>query len=51
LGFPEGYDRHVVADVIAMLVEALKSIGIADNKLLGAHTKADCHHPSSPDTA
>jgi hypothetical protein len=50
-GLPEGYDRQVVADVIALLVEALKSIGIADNKLLGAHAKADCHSPSSPDTA
>jgi hypothetical protein len=50
-GLPEGYDRQVVADVTALLVEALTSIGIADNKLLGAHTKADCHSPSSPDTA
>jgi hypothetical protein len=50
-GLPEGYDRQVVADVIALLVEALNCIGIADNKLLGAHTKADCHHPRSPGTA
>jgi hypothetical protein len=50
-GLPEGYDRQVVADVIALLVEALKCIGVADNKLLGAHTKADCHHPRSPDAA
>jgi hypothetical protein len=50
-GLPEGYDRQVIADVIALLIEALKGIGIADNKLLQAHTKADCHNPSSPDTA
>jgi hypothetical protein len=50
-GLPEGYDKHVVADVIAMLVEALKCVGTADNMLLGAHTKADCHSPSRPDTA
>jgi hypothetical protein len=47
-GLPEGYDRQVVAEVIALLVEALKGIRIADNKLLQAHTKADCHNPSSP---
>jgi hypothetical protein len=50
-GLPEGYDRQVVTDVIALLVEALKGIGIADNKLLGAHTKANGHSPSSPATA
>jgi hypothetical protein len=33
------------------LVEALKGIDIADNKLLQAHTKADCHNSSGPDTA
>jgi hypothetical protein len=32
-------------------IEALKAIGIADNKLLQAHTKADHHNPSSPDAA
>ena len=50
-GLSEGYDRQVVADVIALLIEALKGIGIADNKLLQAHTEADSHNPSSPDTA
>ena len=50
-GCSEGYDKQVVADVIALLIEALKGIGIADNKLLQAHTKADYHNPSSPDTA
>ena len=50
-GLPEGYDRQVVAEVIALLGEALKGIGIADNKLLQTHTKVDCHNPSSPDTA
>jgi hypothetical protein len=29
-GLPDGYDKQVVTDVIAMLVEALKCIGIAD---------------------
>jgi hypothetical protein len=46
-GLPEGQDRQVVADVIALLAEALKGIGNADNKLLQAHTKADCHNPGS----
>jgi hypothetical protein len=50
-GLSEGHDKHVVADVVAMLVEALTCIVTADNMLLGAHTKADCHTPSSPDTA
>ena len=47
-GLPEGYDKHVVGDVIAMLVEALKCIGTADNMLLGAHTKADHYSPNGP---
>jgi hypothetical protein len=50
-GLTEGYDKLVVSDIIALLVEALKGIGVADNKLLQAHTKADNHHPRSPDAA
>ena len=41
----------VVDDIIVLLVEALKGIGAADNKLLQAHTRADHHNPSSPDAA
>jgi hypothetical protein len=33
-----------------LLIEALKGIGVTDNKLPQAHTKADHHNPSSPDT-
>jgi hypothetical protein len=50
-GLPEGYDKEVVADIIVLLIEALKGIGAADNKLIQAHTKADHHNPSSPDAA
>ena len=50
-GLPEGYDKLVISDIIALLIEALKGIGVADNKLLQAHTKADHHNPSSPDAA
>lgn len=50
-GLPDGYDKHVVGDLVAMLMEALKCIGKADNMLLGAHAKANCHSPSGPDTA
>ena len=50
-GLPEGHDKLVVADIIVLLIEALKGIGGADNKLLQAHTKADHHNPSSPDAA
>ena len=32
-GLPEGYDKQVVADIIDLLIEALKGIGVADNKL------------------
>ena len=49
-GLAEGYNKLVVADIIGLLIEALKGIG-ADNKLLQAHTKADHHNPSSPDAA
>jgi hypothetical protein len=45
-GLPEGYDKLIVTDIIALLIEALKGIGAADNKLLQAHTKADHHEPS-----
>jgi hypothetical protein len=50
-GLPEGYDKLVVADTILLLIEALKGIGAADNKLLQAHVKADHHNPGSPDPA
>jgi hypothetical protein len=50
-GVPEGYDKRVVSDIIGMLIEALNAIGIADNKLLHARTKADHHTPGSPDAA
>ena len=50
-GLPEGCDKQVVADIIVLLIEALKGIGAADNKLIQAHTKADHHNPSSPDAA
>ena len=37
-GLPEGYDKLIVAEIIGLLVEALKGIGAADNKLLtGSH--------------
>ena len=50
-GLPEGYDKLVISDIIALLIEALKGIGVTDNKLLQAHTKADHHNPGSPDAA
>ena len=50
-GLVEGYDKLVVADIIVLLIEALKGIGAADNKLIQAHTKADHHNPNSPDAA
>jgi hypothetical protein len=34
-----------VADIIVLLIEALKGIGATDNKLIQAHTKADHHNP------
>jgi hypothetical protein len=43
---PEGYDKLIVTDIIALLIEALKGIGAADNQLLQAHTKHDQHKPS-----
>ena len=50
-GLPKGYDKLVVADIIVLLIEALKGIGATDNKLIQAQTKADHHNPSSPDAA
>jgi hypothetical protein len=48
-GLPEGYDKLVISDIIGLLIDALQGIGVADNKLLQAHTKADYHNPRSPD--
>jgi hypothetical protein len=48
-GLPNGCDKLVVADIIDLLIEALRGIGIADKKRLQAHTKADHHTPSGPD--
>ncbi|VBA59028.1 hypothetical protein [Mycobacterium attenuatum] len=50
-GLAEGYDKTVVSEIIALLNEALKGIGAADNNLLGAHTKAESHNPTSPGAA
>ena len=53
-GLPEGYDKVVASDIIATLIDALKAIGIADNKLLQllhAHTKADNHTSTNPGAA
>jgi hypothetical protein len=50
-GLAEGYDKLVVSDIIALLIEALKGIGVADNNLLGAHVKANSHNPTSPGAA
>jgi hypothetical protein len=47
-GLKEGYDRLVVSDIIALLIEALKGIGTADNKLMQAHIKAGHHTPPAP---
>ena len=44
-------DKHVGTEIIALLNEALKNIGAADNKLLGAHTKAAIHSPDDPGTS
>jgi hypothetical protein len=45
----EGYDKLVVADIIVLLIEALRGIGAANNKLTHAHIKADDdHNPGSP---
>jgi hypothetical protein len=41
----EGYDKLVVADIIVLLIKALRGIGAANNKLTHAHIKADDHNP------
>ena len=46
-GLAEGYDKLVVSDIIALLIEALKGIGVADNKLMQASLKADHHSPGA----
>jgi len=42
-GLPDGYDKLVVSDIIAALLEALKGMGIARNRLVHAQLKADDH--------
>jgi hypothetical protein len=46
---PDGYDKLVASDIIALLVEALKSVSVARNKLTHAHLKADDHNPDRPE--
>ncbi|HEY2501028.1 MAG TPA: hypothetical protein VGI68_06310 [Mycobacterium sp.] len=46
-GLAEGYYKLVVSDIIALLIEALKGIGVADNKLMQASLKADHHSPGA----
>jgi hypothetical protein len=41
----------VVSDIIALLIEALKGIGVAYNSLLRAHAKAKSHNPTGPGAA
>jgi hypothetical protein len=47
-GLAEGHDKLVVSDIVALLIEALKGIGVADNDLFGAHIKVKSHNPTSP---
>lgn len=47
-GLPDGYDKHVVTEIIASLNDALNHIGDADNNLLSAHTKAASHSANDP---
>jgi hypothetical protein len=47
-GLVEGYDKLVVADIIGLLIEAVRGIGAAKNKLTHTHIKADDHNPGSP---
>jgi len=48
-GLPDGYDKLVVSDIIALLIEALKGLGAAKSRLLHAHLKADSHNPNQPE--
>ncbi|PXX10974.1 hypothetical protein C8E89_10361 [Mycolicibacterium moriokaense] len=48
-GLTNGYDPQVIADIIGLLIEALASIGTANNKLTHALVKADDHNPNSPE--
>jgi hypothetical protein len=50
-GLAEGYDKLVVTEIIGLLIEALKGVGTANNKLTHAMIKADDHNLSSPDAA
>src|SRR5262249_40882616 len=47
---PDGSNKLIVSDIIELLIEALKAIGVADKKLLQAWTKADDHDPGSSDS-
>jgi hypothetical protein len=47
-GLPDGHDKFVASDIIALLIETLKSVGVAGNKLSHAYLKADAHNPGHP---
>ncbi|AWG50361.1 Uncharacterised protein [Mycobacteroides abscessus subsp. abscessus] len=44
-GLDDGYDKFVVSEIIARLVEALRGLGAADLNLMHASVKADGHNP------
>ena len=47
-GLAEGYDKLVVSEIIALLIEALKGIGVADNNLLGRTSRPRATIPPAP---
>jgi hypothetical protein len=48
-GLPDGYDKLVASDIIDLLIEALKGIGVARNKLVHAQLKVDEQQPGNAD--
>ena len=48
-GIDTGESAHppLIPCIVGNSIEALKGIGVADNNLLGAHTKAKSHNPTS----
>ena len=49
-GLPEGYDKLVVADIIVLLIEALKGIGATDNRLISPPTTSSYRVTLKPTT-
>ena len=47
-GLQDEYDKLIASDIIALLIEGLKSIDVTRNKLVHTRLIVDDHNPGNP---